>query len=226
MLITCFVLAATTVSYDISLIRRTQAMLPSDVDVGIVSVTPATPTYPVVYVYYGSMRIGNGNPSLAVFNYFVLVKRNDNNIDVPSLMLTVSLVRSNALYDPPDTIVSASTFTLIPEEQKMIQLIWSEDGTMPATPTGVTWRISVRADVVDADATDTNLDNNVQAAGTLVAKTLTGDVTGNGFVDIFDAIRLANLWGTGNAEADLNGNGVVDIFDAILLSNNFYKHVP
>jgi parallel beta-helix repeat protein len=61
---------------------------------------------------------------------------------------------------------------------------------------------------------------------------LVGDINDDGTVDIFDAIQLANAFGTSTgqpmykANADLNNSGMVDIFDAILLSNNFNKHVP
>ena len=83
-----------------------------------------------------------------------------------------------------------------------------------------------------SNAIDSVPANNVQGAGTLVANTLIGDITGNGLVDIFDAIQLANAFGTSrgsyrwNADADLNGNGTIDIFDAILLAANFGKRYP
>jgi len=58
-----------------------------------------------------------------------------------------------------------------------------------------------------------------------------GDITGDGVVDIFDAIQLGNAFGTKsgdkrwNPRADLNKDGNVDIFDAILLANNFDRRV-
>jgi len=56
-----------------------------------------------------------------------------------------------------------------------------------------------------------------------------GDVNGDGTVDIYDAIILANAYNRerGNAKwnvnADINGDGIVDIYDAILLANNYGK---
>jgi PKD repeat protein len=58
---------------------------------------------------------------------------------------------------------------------------------------------------------------------------LPGDINGDGIVDIFDAIMLANAFNSGpgdpqwNPNADINGDSVVDIFDAITLANNFGK---
>jgi parallel beta-helix repeat protein len=56
-----------------------------------------------------------------------------------------------------------------------------------------------------------------------------GDVNGDRTVDIYDAILLANAYGSGpgspnwNAAADINADNIVDIYDAILLANNFGK---
>ncbi len=49
----------------------------------------------------------------------------------------------------------------------------------------------------------------------------TGDINGDGVVNIFDASILASKWGTADPDADLNGNGVVDIFDASIMATNW-----
>jgi len=55
------------------------------------------------------------------------------------------------------------------------------------------------------------------------------DVTGNGEVDIYDAIALSQSWGKKvgdlgyNPECDIDGNGIVDIADASGLGSNFGK---
>jgi hypothetical protein len=52
---------------------------------------------------------------------------------------------------------------------------------------------------------------------------LIGDLNGDSVVDLYDAIILANAFGSTqsapnwNPDADINGDGVVDIFDAIIL---------
>jgi parallel beta-helix repeat protein len=61
---------------------------------------------------------------------------------------------------------------------------------------------------------------------------LPSDINGDGIVDPYDAIILANAFNSTpedvnwNPNADMNGDGFVDIFDAILLASNFNKLVP
>jgi hypothetical protein len=59
------------------------------------------------------------------------------------------------------------------------------------------------------------------------ARTLKGDLNGDGVVDIKDAILAARAYGSSpgdpnwNPDADLDGNGTVNIIDLILLAMNF-----
>jgi hypothetical protein len=69
---------------------------------------------------------------------------------------------------------------------------------------------------------------------------LIGDLNGDGKVDIYDMILMADVFGMTNSSvywnetgyipsypnfapymADLNGDGVIDIFDVIILARNF-----
>jgi hypothetical protein len=56
---------------------------------------------------------------------------------------------------------------------------------------------------------------------------LTGDLNHDNAVNLFDAVLMANCFGTTfkdanyNEEADLNGDGIIDIFDVVLLCRNF-----
>lgn len=56
---------------------------------------------------------------------------------------------------------------------------------------------------------------------------LLGDINGDGTIDIYDAVLLANAYNSNlgdpnwNANADLNRDNTVDILDAILLANHF-----
>ncbi len=60
---------------------------------------------------------------------------------------------------------------------------------------------------------------------------ITGDINGDGRVDILDAISLSNVFLKElgqpgfNPAADINQDGVVNILDAILLANNFNKQL-
>lgn len=60
-----------------------------------------------------------------------------------------------------------------------------------------------------------------------IVVTITGDINGDGTVNILDAIILANVFGSTpassnwNPNADLNSDNIVNILDAITLANNF-----
>jgi hypothetical protein len=57
------------------------------------------------------------------------------------------------------------------------------------------------------------------------------DLNGDGVVDIYDAITLANAYNSRpgdpnwNAIADLNDDNIVDLYDALVLANNYGKTV-
>jgi hypothetical protein len=50
---------------------------------------------------------------------------------------------------------------------------------------------------------------------------LTGDVNGDGQVDIFDLTFVAARYNTNDLVADINGDGLVDIFDLVIVANNY-----
>jgi hypothetical protein len=60
-----------------------------------------------------------------------------------------------------------------------------------------------------------------------ILRILVGDLNSDQKVDIFDALVLANSFGTKptelrwNSKADLNLDNIIDIFDAILLGRHF-----
>jgi hypothetical protein len=165
--------------------------------------------------------------------YNLHVKRNVDATGITTLYVALGLRRTSAT---DDQFANATYVALLNGGDTTATVIWWEDGanqTMAGSATGISYAVSGVAQVLaPANAVDNLPANNVQGAGTLVAKTLIGDITGNGYVDIFDAIQLANPFGIAqyqprwNPDADLNGNGTIDIFDAILLATNFNKHVP
>lgn len=57
-----------------------------------------------------------------------------------------------------------------------------------------------------------------------VSPVMTGDLNGDGVVDVFDLLILLDGWGvpgTGGASADLNSDGVVDVFDLLILLDHW-----
>jgi peptide/nickel transport system substrate-binding protein len=205
------------------------------------TVTPATPTYPIVYLWHGRMMTGGGVAQNAIMTYNLHVKRNADASLITTLYVAVGLRRNGTPAAAPggvdDQFANATFVALLSGGDATATLKWWEDGTtqiMYGTATGVLYNVSGVAQVL---APNTALDNvpvnNVQQAGSLKAYSIiTGDITGNGIVDIFDAIKLATAFSTTsttvgwNPDADLNGDLVINIFDAILLANNFNKHVP
>jgi peptide/nickel transport system substrate-binding protein len=217
--------------YAYDLWKSTPALENVDVDM-TATVTPATPTYPVVYIFHNQMRKGNGDPSPASMTYTLHVTRNDANGAITTLYVAVGLTRT---LGSDKQFANGTYVALLIGGSASATVIWWEDGTnqvMAGNTAGIPYDVAGEAYPINANANDTDHGNNQQPAGTLVAKTLVGDITGNGFVDIFDAIQMANAFGTvsgdrrWNADADLNSSGGIDIYDAILLSGNFNNHVP
>jgi peptide/nickel transport system substrate-binding protein len=205
---------------------------PVDLDI-TATVTPVTPTYNPVYVFHNQMRKGNGDASPASMTYTLHVKRNDDTSGITTLYAAVGLSYISSTGDKQ--FANGTWVALLNGGDASISVIWWCDGVeqvMTGNSTGIKYSVQGETWPMNGKAIDTNTTNNYQAAGILTAKTLTGDITGNGYVDIFDAIQLANAFGTMTghyrfkADADLNGDGRIDIFDAILLANNFNNHVP
>jgi len=205
---------------------------PVDLDI-TATVTPVTPTYNPVYVFHNQMRKGNGDASPASMTYTLHVKRNNDTSGITTLYAAVGLSYISSTGDKQ--FANGTWVALLNGGDASISVIWWCDGVeqvMTGNSTGIKYSVQGETWPMNGKAIDTNTTNNYQAAGILTAKTLTGDITGNGYVDIFDAIQLANAFGTMTghyrfkADADLNNSGAVDIFDAIILANNFNKHVP
>jgi len=78
---------------------------------------------------------------------------------------------------------------------------------------------------------ETNLQDNLMVDA-IVYVGVPGDINGDGIVDIYDAILLANAYNSTpekvkwNPNADINGDNIVDIYDAIILANHYNQHYP
>jgi hypothetical protein len=229
---------------------KTAAGSLKQIDLDVTSTITPVVSFPTVLVYKNAMRRGYmgggiGNASAAKQIFDLHVKRTDA---VAGLVAAViGLKRTNLTNSPAESFAYPnSTFVLLgpaPDPGITVRLIHYETGSsttgiLPAGATGVTWQMAARTDVITFDCQDTNLANNLQNDGTVVAyKTNLADINGDGIVDILDAITLAGVYGkqegqTGyNADANLNtppdpvsGKQIIDILDAITLAKNFGKH--
>lgn len=63
---------------------------------------------------------------------------------------------------------------------------------------------------------------------------ITGDINGDGIVDIYDALRLAGHYNEQvpwphpelDPNIDLNDDGIIDIYDALILAGHYNEHYP
>jgi hypothetical protein len=78
----------------------------------------------------------------------------------------------------------------------------------------------------ETDTSDNNYTCNIT-----VKVVISGDVNGDGIVNILDAITLSNAFSTTpgsknwNPNADINGDGAVNILDAIIMASHFNEHL-
>lgn len=113
---------------------------------------------------------------------------------------------TNVTLELPDgSVIGAGTGNEWTSEVRFGRSTW-EDGSYERVP------VQVRA--VDNDGAA-----NATAVRTRVF--IAGDATGDGVVDIFDAVAVGQNWDTGANVADMNNDGEVDAVDAAILGQNW-----
>jgi hypothetical protein len=125
---------------------------------------------------------------------------------------------SNVTARANATDIGTAQFTLESGEFVLVTIVWNTTGLGYGkyTISGYVWPVF----------NETNTGDNTKIDGVVVI-TIVGDVRGDGNVDIYDAIMLANAYNTKpglknwNPNADINSDNVVDIYDAILLANHY-----
>ena len=187
--------------------------------------------YHTVYLWKGQMRVGGG--STDTLNMSVTATVTYVSGTTPILYAAVGLrvtAPDGSYFFPASTAV-----ILAPGGSVAVALTWngSDPGPVDGSPIGVTYTLSAEVDPINAIANETDGFSTVLSLGNVTFWTLTGDINGDGVVDIYDAILLAAAYGSHgfqpgvlaspnwNPDCDLNGDGVVDIYDAILLAANF-----
>lgn len=216
LLATCFIFSA----------RPNASIQNIDVDMSR-TVTPATPTPAITYVYHSQMRRGYhdgaGDSSPDSRTYTLHVKRNPDTSGITALYVALGL-RRNSTTD--DQFANATYVALLSGGDATATMIWWEDGTsqiMQGNITGIRYNVYGVAQILaPTNALDNVPANNIQAAGTLLAVSCKEDLTGDGFVDIFESLRMGTNFGrTGSPgwiPEDLMSDGVIDYFDVFMVN--------
>lgn len=143
-------------------------------------------------------------------------------VEVTNLGDIAETFNVTAYYDdnPIDTI---TVYALDPGENFTVIFTWNTSGLEPCS----NFTISAEAGPVPYEM---ELEDNVYIDGYVAIKLL-GDVNGDGYIDLYDAVELSTAYGTHegdpnwNPEADLAPPwGVIDIYDAVTLSSRYGQH--
>jgi hypothetical protein len=192
----------------------------SPVNMTVENVIPIPPNYDTVQVYHDGMRL---NGEWLSMNYSVTVARTDFG-EVVNLPVAVGIKRTNVQNQSDYRVMDTVDSVMCSGEVLTFNLTWRETSSMKP---GI-WKISGFVDLLDHKIYwDTNTTDNEVVNDTVEAKELVGDISGNGIVDVFDAIKLSNAFTTTpssprwNPDCDLNFDGQIDIYDAIIFSNHF-----
>jgi hypothetical protein len=127
------------------------------------------------------------------------------------------------VYSNTTTVSTIMNLALASRSTATLNITWQTTGMAKGN-----YIISAIVDVVPNEP-DTR--DNTLAYSKTVKITIIGDVSGDGSVDIYDAIVLANAYTSvptspnWNGNADINSDNVVDIYDAIILANNYGKKI-
>jgi hypothetical protein len=187
------------------------------IDIAVVSLNPIPPHYSDFQVYHNGMRLNNQSISM---NYHATISRTDSTMIV-ILVVEVDLLRTDDYGD--HRTLDTKQVLLLQNGTAAVNLVWNE--TTTADP--ATWHISALATLATPNTWDLYPANNQLMNDTVHAVFLTGDVNGDGVVDIFDAIQLAGCFGklenqTGynpdcnfsHVSDPITGLQMIDIYDA------------
>lgn len=117
-------------------------------------------------------------------------------------------------------IIGTQNMTLSPLQNQTISFTWNTEGV----PYPQNYTITANATIL----VDNNPADNILPGGTIEVR-IPGDITGDGSVNVLDAIKFGNYFGLQqgdpgwNASADMNLDGKINILDFIILGQYFGK---
>lgn len=128
----------------------------------------------------------------------------------------------NVILNANSTVVDTKTVTALASgTQTTIYYTWNTTGWAHGNYSISAYAVPVAGEVNTADNTFVN---------GVIKVVIPGDINGDGFVDIYDAILLAGSYNAvpgrpnWNPNADLKADDVIDIYDAIILANHYNQH--
>lgn len=176
--------------------------------------------YPLIKPYAGTHDIGvlsvNSSKTIVVQGYSM-------NISVRVINYGVQVETFNVAVKADLTTIGAQTVALSGRDSATVTLTCGTVGLARGS-----YAISASVGPV-ADETDT-ADNTL--VGERVTVAYSGDVTGDGIVDIFDIVTVATVFGNAypapgwNPNADINNDGIIDIFDIVAVAVHFGEIGP
>ena len=214
-----------------------QTYLPIQGDLAVDELEPVE-HYSIFQIFNGTMYNNTNYVQHEVrMRYEVTIRRKDGNNPPDTVYANVSLKRTSK-GNPSNfyTIITIANQGFTPGQTRYFELEWNETqarrlSNPPYPYVRQFWNISCVVEVITPGWLEVDIANNELQNDTVEGRYLPGDATGNGFVDIFDAIQVANCFGRSegnpryNKTVDFNSDSKIDIFDAILLAGNFNKDI-
>jgi len=128
----------------------------------------------------------------------------------------------NVILYANSTVAGTQTVTgLASGMQTVLYYTWNTTGWAHGNYTISAYAVPVAGEVNTADNPCKN---------GIIKVVIPGDINGDGFVDIYDAILLAGSYNAvpgrpnWNPNADLKADDIIDIYDAIVLANHYGQH--
>ncbi len=195
--------------------QNSSAKVLEPVDVAVTSITNVDG---MIIYFRGTNRTSGTNVPINV-----TVARLDSNDVVPSVEVNLTLSRMN-LATSENVTISNGTLLVAPGAESTMQFLWNETSL---TLSVGNYEIYVFADPIGpVDIHDINLTNNIGIGGTVrVVVGIKEDLTGDGTVNIYDALKLVPVLGKtgppGWIPEDLMQDGIVDSFDVYMIQRMF-----
>ncbi|KXH77270.1 MAG: hypothetical protein AM326_05375 [Candidatus Thorarchaeota archaeon SMTZ-45] len=117
------------------------------------------------------------------------------------------------------TLIDMTQLTIPTQENVSFTIHWNTTDQSKGNYTLVS--------IIEPVEGEANITNNLRLCAMEICITLSGDFDADHDVDIFDIVRIAGIYGTGEEQqqyernCDINSDGKVDIFDVVIVAGNY-----